>query len=130
VKNEFNSIKFFLEDLFDDFPISGANNLKCDIYEKEGNYIVEADVPGFKKEDINIEYEDGYLTLAAEKSEEKEDENKNYLRKERYSTSFKRQFYLGNIKEDQIKASFNDGTLKVIAPKQEEVSNKKQISIE
>jgi len=122
--------KFFLEDLFDDFPISGANNLKCDIYEKEGNYIVEADVPGFKKEDINIEYEDGYLTLAAEKSEEKEDENKNYLRKERYSTSFKRQFYLGNIKEDQIKASFNDGTLKVIAPKQEEVSNKKQISIE
>ena len=122
--------KFFLEDWFDEFPISGANNLKCDIYEKEGNYIVEADVPGFKKEDINIEYEDGYLTLAAEKSEEKEDENKNYLRKERYSTSFKRQFYLGNIKEDQIKASFNDGTLKVIAPKQEEVSNKKQISIE
>jgi len=122
--------KFFLEDLFDDFPISGANNLKCDIYEKEGNYIVEADVPGFKKEDINIEYEDGYLILAAEKSEEKEDENKNYLRKERYSTSFKRQFYLGNIKEDQIKASFDDGILKIIAPKQEEVSNKKQISIE
>lgn len=122
--------KFFLEDLFDDFPISGANNLKCDIYEKEGNYILEADVPGFKKKDINIEYEDGYLTLAAEKSEEKEDENKNYLRKERYSTSFRRQFYLGNIKEDQIKASFDDGILKIIAPKQEEVSNKKQISIE
>ena len=105
-------------------------------YATDNKYGYDQDYPiniGFiheKQEDINIEYEDGYLMLAAEKSEEKEDENKNYLRKERYSTSFKRQFYLGNIKEDQIKASFNDGTLKVIAPKQEEVSNKKQISIE
>ncbi len=122
--------KLFLEDIFDDFPISGANNIKCDIYEKEGNYIIEADVPGFKKENINIEYEDGYLTLEAEKADEKEEEDKNYLRKERHSTSFKRQFYLGNINEDQIKANFNDGTLKVIAPKKEEISNKKQISIE
>jgi HSP20 family protein len=122
--------RLYLDDIFDDFLTSGTNNLKCDIYEKENNYFLEADFPGFKKEDIIVEAEDGYLTINASKQEEEKEEDKNYLRRERVFNSYKRQFYLGNIDEDNIRAEFKDGTLKVIVPKKEELPNSKKIEIE
>lgn len=122
--------RFYLDDLFDEFLVSGTNNLKCDIYEKDNTYVLEADIPGFKKEDINIETEDGYLTINVAKNVESKDEGKNYLRRERYASSYKRQFYLGSIDEENIKAEFNEGTLKVTVPKKDELPNTKKIEIE
>lgn len=123
--------KFYLDSMFDDLLSNTNSNMKCDIYEKDNNYYIEMDVPGFKKEEINIECNDGYLKISASKSEEKSDENKNYLRRERQTSEYSREFYLGkDINEESIKAEFKDGTLNVTIPKKEELSNTKKIEIE
>ena len=92
--------KFYLDDIFDDFmPAKKERNMKCDIYEKDGDYHIEMDVPGFKKEDISLEVNDGYLTIKAEKNNEvkEEDEGKNYIRRERSYGKYERSFYLGDL---------------------------------
>jgi HSP20 family protein len=122
--------RIYLDDLFDNFLTSGTENLKCDIYEIDSNYVIETDIPGFKKEDIKIDAEDGYITIDVSKEDEKVDDDKNYLRRERYSQSYKRQFYLGNVDEDNIKAEFKEGTLKITVPKKVEIPNTKRIEIE
>ncbi len=124
--------KFYLDDIFDDFISSKKEqNMKCDIYEKDGNYHIEMDVPGFKKEDISIEASDGYLTIKAEKNNEnnEEDEDKNYIRRERSYGAYERSFYLGDLDQDKVEAEFKDGILKISVPKKEEVNNKKMIEI-
>lgn len=121
---------FFLDDFFDDFGKVKMPDFKCDIYEEDNNYVVEMDVPGFKKDEINIDVEKGYLTISASHDEEKDEKEKNYIRKERIYGEAKRQFYVGDIDEESIKANFNDGVLKVIVPKKEEISSKKKIEIE
>ncbi len=124
--------KFYLDDIFDDFISSKKEqNMKCDIYEKDGNYHIEMDVPGFKKEDISIEASDGYLTIKAEKNSEnnEEDEDKNYIRRERSYGAYERSFYLGDLDQDKVEAEFKDGILKISVPKKEEVNNKKMIEI-
>jgi HSP20 family molecular chaperone IbpA len=71
--------KFYLDDFFDDFvpmPRISKNDMKCDIYEKEGNVHIELDIPGFKKEDVKVNIDDGILTIEATKSEEKEEKDK------------------------------------------------------
>ena len=104
--------------------------MRTDIYESDGNYIIEMDLPGFKKEEINIDLEDKYLIISVSKNEEKEEKNK-YIRKERYYGEYKRSFYVGAVKEDSIKASYNDGILRLSYPKvQAEKNTKKQISID
>lgn len=122
---------FYLDDIFDNLMTTREqNSLKCDIYEKDGIYNIEMDVPGFKKEDISIEIEDGYITITASKKDSKEETSKNYIRRERYSNEYRRQFYIGNIKQDQIKAKFEDGSLKIEIPIENETPNKKLIDIE
>ncbi len=123
--------KMFLDDMFDSFLESETTKMKCDIYEVEGAYNLELDMPGFTKDDINIEYNKGTLTISAEKKEEKEDkEDKKYIRRERFYGKLSRSFYLGEIDEDAIKAEFKDGTLKVVAPKKDENISKKIINID
>ena len=124
--------KFYLDDIFDDFISSRKEQyMKCDIYEKEGNYHIEMDIPGFKKNEISVETKDGYLTIKAEKhSEENEqDEKKNYIRRERVYGKYERSFYLGDLDEDKIDATFENGMLKLVVPKKEEVDTKKVIEI-
>lgn len=122
---------FFLDDVFSDFLTSKeSNNLKCDIYEQDGKYYIEMDAHGFKKDDLNIEFDKGYLNISIAKNEEKKDEGRNYIRKERYSKEYKRSFYIGDIDAENLKAEFNDGLLKISIPKKEEVENKKIINIE
>lgn len=122
---------FFLDNFFEDFLNFKENNsLKCDIYEKEGNYFIEMDVDGLKKDDLNIDYDSGYLTIAICKSEEKNDEDKNYIRKERVSRKMQRSFYVGVTDMSKIKAELKDGLLKIIIPKKEEQEVKKTIEIE
>ena len=94
---------------------------KTDIRETENAYILDAELPGFSKEDIHAEVRNGYLTIHAEhKSEnEEKDEKNNYIRRERSYGSFSRSFDLQGIKSDEITASYKDGVLSLILPKAE-----------
>ncbi len=123
--------RFFLDNMVDDFFARDENRMKCDIYEKEGIYHVEMDLPGLKKEDIKIELNNGNLTISAEKSSDNEekDENKKYIRRERTYGKVSRTFYLGDVNEDAIDASFNNGTLTISIPKADEDKAKKIIDI-
>lgn len=124
---------FYLDDIFDDLGRSTlkSNDMKCDVYEKDGNYNIEMDIPGYDKKDIKIECNDGVLIISAEKSSEvnEEDKDKKYIRRERVYGKVSRTFSFTDINEDAIKAEFNNGTLKVIVPKLEKTQTKKVIEI-
>lgn len=119
----------FFDDIFE--PRLPKEKMECDIYEEDGNYVVEATVAGFDKKDIKVEAEDGSIIITASKEESEEDSNKKYLRRERhFKSKTQRAFYLGDIDEENIKANFNNGVLKVTVPKKQTESNKKLIDIE
>ena len=105
--------------------------MKCDIYEEDDIYHIVMDVPGFKKEDIELEYEDGYLKIRV-MHEEEDVTNKKYVRRERISVQkCERSFYLGELDEDKIKAEFKNGVLKISVPKMnEKETSKKFINID
>src|SRR5699024_1068634 len=95
--------------------------MRTDLKEKEGKYYLEIDIPGFDKEDIKIELQDGYLTISAEKDDEKEEKHVKYLKRERFSGMCSRSYYVGdNVKEEDIKANFKNGILTVEFPKEQE----------
>ena len=119
---------YFLDDVFEDFN-SNNNSMKCDVYEKDGAYNIEVDVPGFKKEDINIDVDNGYLTVKASKHFDETEKTKNYICRERRYGKFERSFYLGDLKTDDVEASFENGTLKIRVQKIEESKDKKRIEI-
>jgi HSP20 family molecular chaperone IbpA len=124
---------FYLDDIFDDFrpvPVR-MDAMKCDVYEKDGNYNVEVDVPGYDKKDISVECDDGLLTITAEKNSEnnEEDKDKKYIRRERHYGKVSRSFTFNDINEEAIKADFKDGTLKIVIPKKEKDETKKVIEI-
>ncbi len=122
--------KFYLDDFFDDFfPEKTVNSMRCDIYEKDNNYHVVMDIPGFDKEDVNIECDNDYLTISASKSASKDEEKKHYIRRERSYGEYKRKFYVGDMDTDNIKAEFKNGTLNLVIPKKVPVSTKKKIEI-
>ena len=128
--------RMLLNNLFNDFDSTKNYDklMKCDIYEENNFNIFEIDLPGFKKDDIKLDLENGYLVVSAEKknTEENNDENKNYIHRERYyHTKCERSFYIGEISENNIKATFNDGILKIKIPKEDEQQkSKKTISID
>lgn len=123
--------RFYLDNFFDDFDTDKKMiNMNCDIYEHKGKYNIVIDIPGFDKNDIKIDVEDGYLTIeATRKIENDESDDKHYIKRERFYGSFKRQFYIGDVDHENIEAEFKDGTLKVIVPKTEEKITKKSIEI-
>lgn len=124
--------RFYLDDFFDEFITSKKElNMRCDIYEKGGDYHIEIDIPGFNKEDISIDIKDNYLTIKAEKNEElnDEDQEKIYIRRERNYGRYERSFYLSDLDQDNIEAEFKNGMLKIIVPKKEVIDNKKSIEI-
>ena len=116
------------DNMFDDFfkdPFFTRNNsvkvMKTDIQEKDDKYILDMDLPGYDKEDIKAQLKDGYLTISAQKntSNDEKDEDGNYIRRERYCGKCSRSFYVGDsIKEEDIKASFNNGILELTFPKE------------
>lgn len=122
---------FLNNNLFDDFSLLRENNMKCDIYEKDGNYHIEVDIPGFNKEDIKIEAKNDYLTITAEKSTDNKDESgdKNYIHRERTYGKYQRSFYLNGLDSETIDAEFNGGVLKIMVPKKDDNDNKKYIEI-
>ncbi|MDD4188284.1 MAG: Hsp20/alpha crystallin family protein [Bacilli bacterium] len=122
---------FFFDDDFDNFLLTakGRNDMKCDIYEKDNNYHIELDIPGFEKEDIDVEIKDGYLTVKAKRSNEIEEEEKNYIRRERSYGEYTRSFNLGDADEEKVDAKFENGTLLITVPKKDESLSKKTIKI-
>ena len=146
----------FGENLFDDFdswfsdpvekrffgkknPLYGKhakNLMKTDVRETKNSYEVDVDLPGFKKDEIKLELDNGYLTISAAKGLDKDETDKEtgkYIRRERYSGQCARTFYVGEaVTQEDIKAKFEDGILKVTIPKVEpkKVEDKKYIAIE
>ena len=146
----------FGEDMFDefmrDFPFfdenagnkiekklygrHAKNMMKTDIKELEGGYELEMDLPGFTKDEITAELKDGYLTVSATKGLDKDEQEKEtgkYIRRERYAGACQRSFYVGeDVTEQDIKAEFKHGMLKLFVPKKEvkPVTENKYIAIE
>lgn len=119
---------YYLDDVFNHLlEKNDRTNMKCDIYEQENAFFIEMDAPGFTKEEIMIEVKNGYLKIMATKNQEEED--KNYIRRERNYASYERSFYLGNVKEEEITATFKNGILSIKIPKNMEGENGKKIEI-
>lgn len=109
--------------------------MKTDVHEQDDHYDVDIDLPGFKKDEIKIELDNGYLTVNASKGLDKEEKNDKgkLIRQERYSGSMQRSFYVGeNVTEEDIKAKFEDGVLMLTVPKKDapKLPEKKTICIE
>ena len=115
-------------DLFDEmfrdpfFSEGESKLMKTDINEKKDKYVIDIDLPGYEKDEIKIQIQDGYLTVHAKMDREEDNKERGkYVRKERYMGECSRSFYVGdNIKEDDIKAKFKNGTLTLEIPKKEE----------
>ena len=144
----------FGENLFDDFftdpfgmmvmpqrhdPLYGKhskNLMKTDVRETEDSYELDVDLPGFKKDEVNVELKNGYLTIQAAKGLDKDETDKKgkYIRQERYAGACSRSFYVGEgVTEEDIKAEFKHGILTLVVPKKEAkpaVEQKKYIAIE
>ena len=124
------------DDLFEDFPFRSLENVDrklygkhagremlTDVKEHENHYAVEIDLPGFKKDEIKLELNEGYLTITASKGVDEEEKNKQgrIVRQERYSGVMQRTYYVGEqMKAEDIKAKYEDGVLKLEIPKVEE----------
>ena len=106
-----------------------SNNMRTDISENENEYTLDIEMPGVKKDEININFEDNSLIIEI-KQEKNNESNDSYIRKERTALNIRRSYYLENIDENSIKAKLNDGILKIIVPKKELIENKKTINIE
>ena len=131
-RNSFDLFDNFFEDDF--FPKRERNLMKTDIREKKDKYIVDVDLPGFEKDNIDLTLKNGYLEISAkvEKEDNNEDEEK-FVRRERFYGECSRSFYVGeDITEEDIDAEFKNGILKIEIPKKEEQKKQnetKQISI-
>jgi HSP20 family protein len=117
---------FFGRDIIDDFfassmlPMGMAGGFRADIKETEKEYVVEAELPGYDKENIEIDLIGDRLTISAKKNEEINEERENYIRKERRSGQVSRSFMVSGIKNEEVSAQYVDGMLKITLPKEED----------
>ena len=102
-------------------PNMSAGMMSTDVRETDKGYMVDIDMPGFKKDEISLDIKDGYLTIAAQKGVDKDEQDKKgrVLRQERYAGACSRSFYVGNVKPEDVKAKYEDGVLSVIVPKED-----------
>lgn len=120
----------FFDGWFDDFmPMFSRKEMKefnsimkTDVKETEKDYILDVDLPGFKKEDVNLNLENGYLTISAKREHKVDNENRkeNFVRRERSFGQFSRSFYVGDVEQDEIEAHLENGILTIKLPKEEE----------
>ena len=139
------------ENLFDDFfgdtfdkhffggrdPLYGKhakNMMKTDVKETSNGYEMDIDLPGFKKDEVNVELDNGYLTISAAKGLDKDEQDKEgrYIRQERYAGQCSRSFYIGDVRPENVAAKYEDGILHLTFPKagQPELPSQKQIASE
>lgn len=123
----------FMKDFFGNSFLEGmtAMNIRTDIRETEQAYIVEAEMPGMKKEDICLDWKDDTLTIAATYAEEQQEEKENFLHRERRRGSFTRSFHIENVDEQALQAKYDNGILTVTLPKlQTKNSTNQRIAID
>lgn len=129
-KNNALSIYEEIGDMFTDLFPTRNDSMRSDIKETKDAYLIDVEMPGFKKEDVKISFDDGYLTIEAKKNEEKSEDTK-YICKERRTKMLSRSFYVGDISESDIKAKMDNGLLNITVQKpKEKVPEKPQILIE
>ena len=119
-----------INDMFNDFfnnemlsTFNSNGSFKTDIKETPEGYIVHSELQGVKKEDINIDYNNNYLTISANRNYENEEKRDNYIRRERSYGSVSRGFYISNVDKNLIKAKFYNGVLNIELPKKELTAN-------
>ena len=132
-KNEFDLLGEMFSDPF--FIEHESRTMKTDIKEKKDKYIIDIELPGYQKENIKMEVDNGYLTVYAEiNSDNEEKEEGKFVRRERYAGSCSRSFYVGTeVQSEDIKAHFKNGMLRIEVPKKEEnkeLPEKKYIQID
>jgi HSP20 family protein len=133
--NDLLNLRDFWKTFFEDGerffePTIFNKSFKVDVYEKDGKINIEAELPGVKKEDINLELENGILTISAKMENKKEEKDKNYYYSERSYGVFTRSFDLGEVNEEDIEAKYENGILYVSVKKPEiEQKNVKKIEI-
>ena len=112
----------WFDNFFNDFPTlyGSGSQMKVDIKENEKDYEIEAELPGVKKDEINIELRDDRLTISVQREEHDEEEKNNYIRKERRVSSMSRSFYVSDVKPEDVKAKFENGVLTLTLPKSED----------
>lgn len=119
--------EFFSHDLWPELDLT----MRSDIKENQQEYIVEAELPGLNKEQINVELKDNTLTISANRDDVVEEKGENYIRKERRQGSFRRSFYVDNVDSQKVKADYKDGILKITLPKlKEQVPDTYKINID
>ena len=141
-RNGFDLFDDFFSDVLDD-PFTRRETresqvpqlMRTDVWEKDGQYLLDIELPGYSRDEVKAELKDGYLTIAAirQKKVETQENHTNYVRKERYTGSMKRSFYVGDtLTQEDIKAKYEDGILKLSIPKKsgEKVEAKNKIAIE
>jgi len=131
--NEFANFYNIIDDFFNDSFFTSrslqSDNFKIDIKENEKDFLIEAELPGVKKEEIKLDYNEGRLLIGVQKNEEVKEEKDNYIHRERKVTSMQRVIYLKNIQSEHIDARLEDGVLKIVAPKLAIEEHKRQIEV-
>lgn len=119
----------FFGDNFAGFMEMNRSPFRVDIRESNDAYLIEAELPGVNKEDINVEYNNNYLTLSAKREDKATNVADNFVRRERYFGELKRSFYVDDIDENKIEASFKEGILRITLYKQSKGTQRKRIDI-
>ncbi|MEG0615122.1 MAG: Hsp20/alpha crystallin family protein [Oscillospiraceae bacterium] len=125
----FNFFDNFEKNFFNDFPQETAQ-FRTDIIDKGDKFILQAELPGFTKEDINIDLNDNYLVISAQHEENKVEDRDNFVRRERKFGTFSRSFDVSNIKTEEISAAYHDGVLELELPKEVDVPESRNKKIE
>lgn len=132
--NGFEDLYNLLDDFFhDSFPAPKnlvKDSFKLDIQENDKEYLVEAELPGIKKEEINVDLNDGRLTISVKREEKIEEQKKNYIHRERRMSSMQRSIYLTDAAEDSITAKLEEGMLKINVPKALKTEKTRKITID
>jgi len=120
----------FFDEPFDEWSNNLRNTFKIDVQDLENAYRVEADLPGIAKEEIQLDYRDGILSICVNRSQEKKTEESNYIRRERHMASMSRSVRLPDVVIGEIKARLEDGILRIDLPKSENDGNRIRIEVE
>jgi len=121
-------ISDFFSDTFMGF--AGGNSIKADIKETEKEFVIDAEIPGAKKEDIKLDLREDRLIISIEKSEETKEEKDNYIRKERRSGAASRSFLVENVNHEGVTAKYENGILSIVLPKNETKKANSKIDIQ
>lgn len=133
LQGQFKDLYGMMDDFFtENINFSANTNFKVDVRELEDSYLVEAELPGFKKDEIKISFKNGELTIDAEKKEESEEssKDKNYVHREMRTSSMTRTLYFENVEKEGLKAKLNDGILEINIPKTNSKSEDDYINID